>query len=56
VLLLVVGNIAGFALGALVGAVQALRLEYYELFSRLFITQGSPFEPWHIPVRRSDPT
>jgi V/A-type H+/Na+-transporting ATPase subunit I len=50
------GNVAGFALGALVGAIQALRLEYYEIFSRLFSGQGRPFEPWHIPIQRSDPS
>jgi V/A-type H+-transporting ATPase subunit I len=54
VLLFVVGNLTGFALGALVGAIQALRLEYYEMFSRLFVSEGRPFEPWHLPVERSD--
>lgn len=49
--LFVVGNLAAFTLGALVGAIQALRLEYYEMFSRLFVTQGRPFEPWHIPIK-----
>jgi V/A-type H+-transporting ATPase subunit I len=48
------GNLAAFTLGALVGAIQALRLEYYEMFSRLFATQGRPFEPWHIPTQRLD--
>ncbi|WFR71235.1 hypothetical protein P9209_18680 [Prescottella defluvii] len=46
----VVGNALAFALEALVAGVQALRLEYYELFSRLFVTQGRPFRPWHVPV------
>jgi V/A-type H+-transporting ATPase subunit I len=50
VALFVGGNAAAFTLGALVGAIQALRLEYYEMFSRLFTTQGRPFEPWHIPI------
>ena len=52
VVLFTVGNLAAFSLGALVGAIQALRLEYYELFSRLFIGQGRPFRPWHIPAKR----
>jgi V/A-type H+/Na+-transporting ATPase subunit I len=56
VLLFVVGNVAAFALGALVAAIQALRLEYYEMFSRLFTTEGRPFEPWHLPVERSEPS
>jgi V/A-type H+-transporting ATPase subunit I len=51
VALFVVGNLAAFTLGALVGAIQALRLEYYEMFSRLFTTQGRPFEPWHIATK-----
>jgi V/A-type H+-transporting ATPase subunit I len=27
-----------------------LRLEYYELFSRVFQGEGRPFRPWHVPV------
>ena len=50
--LFALGNLAAFALGALVGAIQALRLEYYELFSRLFSSSGRPFTPWHVPARR----
>jgi V/A-type H+-transporting ATPase subunit I len=52
--LFALGNLAGFALGALVGAVQALRLEYYEMFSRLFVSEGRPFAPWHLPVERTE--
>jgi len=44
------GTALAFGLEALVAAVQALRLEYYELFSRVFVTQGRPFTPWHVPV------
>jgi V/A-type H+-transporting ATPase subunit I len=44
------GNALAFALEALVASIQALRLEYYELFSRVFITQGRPFRPWHLRV------
>ena len=44
------GNAATFALEALVAAIQALRLEYYELFSRVFQLQGREFRPWHVPV------
>ncbi|MFB9840158.1 V-type ATPase 116kDa subunit family protein, partial [Actinoallomurus acaciae] len=46
----VAGNLLAFALEGLVVAVQALRLEYYELFSRVFQAQGRPFRPWHLPV------
>ncbi len=48
ILLFVVGSLAAFALEALVVGVQALRLEYYELFSRIFGEEGREFRPWHI--------
>ena len=50
VVLFVVGNAVAVALEGLVAAVQALRLEYYELFSRVFASEGRPFRPWHVPV------
>ncbi len=31
--------------------VQALRLEYYELYSRIFSGEGHAFAPWSMPVR-----
>jgi V/A-type H+-transporting ATPase subunit I len=49
-LVFVVGNALAFTLEALVAAVQALRLEYYELFSRVFDSSGRPFRPWHVPT------
>jgi V/A-type H+-transporting ATPase subunit I len=54
VVLFVAGNAGAFALGALVAAIQALRLEYYELFSRLFAGTGRPFTPWYVPLDRSE--
>jgi V/A-type H+-transporting ATPase subunit I len=50
VILFLVGNAATFALEGLVAGVQALRLEYYELFSRVFAGEGRPFSPWSIPL------
>ena len=50
ILLFVVGNVAAFALEALVVGVQALRLEYYELFSRMLGEEGRPFRPWHVAI------
>lgn len=50
VVVFVTGTALAFALEALVAAIQALRLEYYELFSRVFVTQGRPFRPWHLPA------
>jgi V/A-type H+-transporting ATPase subunit I len=46
VVVFVLGNALAFALEALVAGIQALRLEYYELFSRIFQTEGRPFRPW----------
>ena len=45
VVVFAVGTALAFSLEALVAAIQALRLEYYELFSRVFVTQGRPFRP-----------
>jgi V/A-type H+-transporting ATPase subunit I len=53
VLVFLAGNAVAFALEGLVAAVQALRLEYYELFSRVFESEGEPFRPWRVPL---DPT
>jgi V/A-type H+-transporting ATPase subunit I len=50
VLVFAAGNALTFSLEALVAAIQALRLEYYELFSRVFQAEGTPFRPWHIPT------
>jgi len=46
----VFGNAIAFSLELLVTAVQALRLEFYELFSRVFEGEGHPFQPWTLPV------
>jgi len=46
VLVFTIGNVVTFALEALVAGIQALRLEYYELFSRIFQSEGRPFRPW----------
>jgi V/A-type H+-transporting ATPase subunit I len=50
VLVFLIGNALAFGLEALVSAIQALRLEYYELFSRVFQAEGRPFRPWHVPT------
>jgi V/A-type H+-transporting ATPase subunit I len=52
VVVFVLGNAVAMGLGVLVVAVQALRLEYYELFSRVFSYEGVPFRPWHLPVTK----
>jgi V/A-type H+-transporting ATPase subunit I len=50
VVVFLAGNALAFALEALIAGVQALRLEYYELFSRIFAGEGHAFAPWHIPL------
>ncbi len=49
-----VGNVVTFALEGLVAGIQALRLEYYELFSRVFDIEGRPFRPWHVPLATTE--
>ncbi|HLI56618.1 MAG TPA: V-type ATPase 116kDa subunit family protein [Actinomycetota bacterium] len=55
VLVFAAGHAVAFALEALVAGVQALRLEYYELFSRVFVGEGRPFRPWHLPLAEAAP-
>lgn len=50
IVVFMIGNAVTFSLEALVAGVQALRLEYYELFSRVFLREGRPFRPWHVPT------
>jgi V/A-type H+/Na+-transporting ATPase subunit I len=53
IIVFIVGSALAFGLEALVAAVQALRLEYYELFSRVFVAQGRPFRPWRLRIETS---
>jgi V/A-type H+-transporting ATPase subunit I len=55
VVLFLAGNAVALTLEALVAGIQALRLEYYELFSRVFDTEGRPFRPWVLPARGAAP-
>ncbi|WP_232534956.1 V-type ATPase 116kDa subunit family protein [Nocardia terpenica] len=50
----VLGNAVAFALEALVAGVQALRLEFYELFSKIFAGAGEAFSPWRIPIQETE--
>lgn len=43
--IVVIGNGLVMALEALLVAIQVLRLEYYEMFSRFYSGEGRPFEP-----------
>lgn len=44
-LIVVIGNALVMVLEALLVAIQVLRLEYYEMFSRFYSGEGRPFEP-----------
>ncbi|MEN2740271.1 V-type ATPase 116kDa subunit family protein [Microbacterium sp. X-17] len=54
ILLFLVGNAIAFGLELLVAGIQALRLEYYELFSRIFLGEGRAFRPWAPALPRSE--
>ena len=54
VVVFVIGSIVTFGLEGLVAGIQALRLEYYELFSRVFDGEGRTFRPWHIPLAATE--
>ena len=43
--IVVIGNALVMVLEALLVAIQVLRLEYYEMFSRFYTGEGRPFEP-----------
>lgn len=49
-----IGTLVALALEGLVASIQALRLEYYELFSRIFEEEGRPFTPFAIPVHSEE--
>ena len=44
-LIIIIGNGIVMALEALLVAIQVLRLDYYEVFSRFYIGEGRPFTP-----------
>jgi V/A-type H+-transporting ATPase subunit I len=49
-IVVVVGNILVMVLEALLVAIQVLRLEYYEMFSRFYTGEGRPFEPVKLTI------
>lgn len=48
--IVVIGNVLVMVLEALLVAIQVLRLEYYEMFSRFYSGEGRPFEPVRMRV------
>lgn len=51
VLVIILGNAVALALEGIVASVQALRLEYYEFFSKFFPGSGQPFIPFCLPTQ-----
>lgn len=47
-LVIIFGNIIAILLEGIIASVQALRLEYYEFFSKFFSGSGQPFEPFRL--------
>ena len=45
ILVIIVGNIIVMAMEGLLVAIQVMRLEFYEMFSRYYIGDGEPFRP-----------
>lgn len=54
VIVFIIGTLVALALEGVVASIQALRLEYYEIFSRMFAEEGRPFAPFAIPVRKAE--
>ncbi len=49
-IIVVIGNVLVMVLEALLVAIQVLRLEYYEMFSRFYSGEGRPFEPVRMTI------
>ncbi|MFH0964153.1 MAG: V-type ATPase 116kDa subunit family protein [Planctomycetota bacterium] len=61
---LVLGNAFIICLEGLIAAIQTMRLEYYEFFSKFFVGEGKPYQPFTLdpnartvrsPMERSTP-
>ena len=51
--IVVIGNVIVMVLEALLVAIQVLRLEYYELFSRFYSGEGRPYEPVRLKLTQN---
>lgn len=54
VIIVIIGNIIIMALEALLVGIQALRLEFYEMFSRFFSGTGRAYEPVKLSAHAAD--
>lgn len=52
IIVVILGNVIVMALEALLVAIQVLRLDYYEIFSRFYLGEGRPFVP--VKARQDD--
>ena len=50
--ILVLGNLLVLVMEALLVAIQVMRLQFYELFSRYYIGDGKPFAPLVQPAEK----
>jgi V/A-type H+-transporting ATPase subunit I len=48
ILVIIGGKLVAFVLEGVVASVQALRLEYYEFFSKFLTGTGKPFKPFRL--------
>ena len=53
-LIIIAGNIFIILLEGLVCSIQAMRLEYYEFFSRFFQGSGTAFMPFSLPLKNNE--
>ena len=53
-LIIIAGNIFIILLEGLVCSIQAMRLEYYEFFSRFFQGSGTAFLPFSLPLKKTE--
>lgn len=51
--IIILGNIVAIVLEGIIASVQALRLEYYEFFSKFYSGSGQPFEPFRLTPDKS---
>ena len=56
-IVLIIGNLFVMAMEGMIVAIQIIRLEFYEMFSRFYDSGGKPFEPVSVkftPVTESN--
>ena len=51
VMMIVLGNIVILVLEGLIVFIQAIRLQYYELFSKYFTGEGIDYDPIHVEIK-----